>query len=432
MHTRQSSLTFGRFLSFALSISFFAGAAFATTEKMVYNFHVNPDGSAPQASLVADSGGNFYGTTETGGSYYGTVFELSPPATAGGAWTEQVLHIFQNNSTDGVLPTGTLVFDKQGNLYGTTQQGGPHNTGTIFELSPPATAGGDWTETILWAFPQSLLKGYSPAGKLSIDAAGNLYGTTEAGGPKVATCTTCGVVFELVKPKTTGLAWAERVLYNFGAVANDGFAPSPDLLLRGGMLYGTTHGGGTGGHGTVFQLAPHTELWTETILHNFSGSDGDFPQGGLIADAAGNLFGTSANGGMNPNCGCGTVYEVSPPTVAGGDWQQTTLYSFMGLSDGARPFGPLWRDSLGDLFGTTTLRGEKQHNGAGTVFKLKAPAASGGAWSLVLLHDFTGTGIGTGDGGSPQGGLIYQNGLLYGTTLVGGVGNLGTVFSVVP
>jgi uncharacterized repeat protein (TIGR03803 family) len=430
MYTRQSSLSRGRFLSFALSVLVFAGYASATTEKVVYSFQGPPDGASPQASLVADSAGNLYGTTEVGGSGFGTVFELSPPATAGGTWTEQVLHAFANDSSDGTLPTGTLVFDKEGNLYGTTQAGGPFRTGTIFELSPPATAGGAWTETVLWVFPSGLLRGYSPAGKLSIDAAGNLYGTTAYGKARGIACDQCGVVFELVKPKTSGQSWSERVLYQFGLVATDGISPSPDLLLRGGMLYGTTQSGGTHKFGIVFQLAPHTGLWTETILHNFSNSEGIAPQGGLIADAAGNLFGTLPAEGNNPTCSCGTVYELSPPAVAGSDWQETTLYAFNGLSDGARPYGPLWRDSLGNLFGTTTLRGEKQRNGAGTVFKLKAPAVSGGAWTFVLLHDF---GTTTDDGGSPLGGLILQNGLFYGTTQAGGgATNIGAVFSVVP
>jgi len=346
---------------------------------------------------------------------------LSPPATAGGAWTETILYSFQGPENDGRVPTGTLTFDKQGNLYGTTRDG-TINTGTIFELSPPATPGGAWTETILWTFPQGWLKGYFPTGKLSIDAAGNLYGTTQYGGP---ICADCGVVFELVKPKTSGQLWAERVLYNFGAVANDGMTPSPDLLLRGGMLYGTTQAGGTNGGGIVFQLAPHTGLWTETILHNFTNSEGINPLGGLIADAAGNLFGTTPAGGSN---NWGTIYELSPPAAPGGTWQESTLYSFKGLSDGAWPLGPLWRDSLGNLFGTTSNRGTK-HEPVGTVFKLKAPAVSGGAWTFVLLHDF---GITPDDGAIPKGGLILQNGFLYGTTALGGIDNHGTVFSVVP
>jgi uncharacterized repeat protein (TIGR03803 family) len=430
MYSHKSSLDPSRIVIAVFIACLVVANAFATTEKVVHSFQGDPDGSSPQASLVADSAGNLYGTTKFGGSGPGTVFELSPPATVGGAWAEQVLHAFQNSPDDGAIPTGTLVFDKQGNLYGTTQGGGPFNTGTIFELSPPATAGGAWTETILWTFPSGLLKGYEPAGKLSIDGAGDLYGTTALGKARGTACDQCGVVFELVKPKISGQLWSERVLYQFGLVANDGISPSSDLLLRGGMLYGTTQGGGVHKFGIVFQLAPHTGLWTETILHNFSSSEGIAPQGGLIADAAGNLFGTLPAEGNNPTCSCGTIYELSPPAVAGGSWQETTLYSFAGLSDGARPYGPLWRDPQGDLFGTTTLRGESQHGGAGTVFKLKAPAASGGAWTFVLLHDF---GTTTNDGGSPQGGLILRNSLLYGTTQSGeGTTDNGAVFSVVP
>jgi uncharacterized repeat protein (TIGR03803 family) len=179
MPSRKSPLTFDRIAFLALAVLFTIGTAFATTEKVVYSFQGSLDGYRPSASLVADADGNLYGTTAFGGSSSGTVFELSPPATADGAWTGTVLYAFQGGSNDGAFPMGTLVFDKQGNLYGTTEEGGPQGTGTIFELSPPATAGVAWTEAILWIFPQGLLRGYSPAGKLVIDASGNLYGTTQ-------------------------------------------------------------------------------------------------------------------------------------------------------------------------------------------------------------------------------------------------------------
>jgi uncharacterized repeat protein (TIGR03803 family) len=307
-------------------------------------------------------------------------------------------------------------------LYGTTQQGGlgAAGTGTIFELSPPTTTGGAWTETILWTFPKDLLKGYAPIGKLDIDAAGNLYGTAQFGGANVSTCTTCGVVFELVKPKT-GQSWNESVLYNFGTVADDGTSPSPDLLLRGGVLYGTTTSGGTGKRGTVFQLTLKAGLWTETILHNFIDSEGIVPLGGLVADASGNLFGTTTAGGNRSTCSCGTVYELSPPAVSGGTWQEKALYAFVGLTDGSRPFGSLWLDSRGNLYGTATIRGIKHFEGYGTVFKLNAPAVSGGAWTLSVLHDFGGPGAG--DGAFPAGGLILLNGSFYGTATSGGTGS---------
>jgi uncharacterized repeat protein (TIGR03803 family) len=432
----QASLISSRVAFLLTAVLMFAGAAFAATETVVYSFQGSPDGASPQASLVADSAGNLYGTTKLGGSSYGTVFELSPPATSGGAWTESILYAFQNAPNDGAFPIGTLVFDKQGNLYGTTQQGGlgGAGTGTIFELTPPATTGGAWTETILWTFPPDLLKGYAPAGKLEMDAAGNLYGTTQFGGANVNACTACGVVFELIKPKTSGQSWSERVLYNFGTVANDGMTPAPDVLLRGGVLYGTTQSGGTAKSGTIFQLTPKSGFWTETILHNFIDSEGIVPLGGLVADASGNLFGTTTAGGNRSICSCGTVYELSPPAVSGRTWQEKTLYAFVGLTDGSRPFGSLWLDSRGNLYGTATIRGIKHFEGFGTVFKLNAPAVSGGAWTLSVLHDFGG--FGAGDGVFPLGGVILLNGSFCGTAMSGGTGSgsngSGVVFSVTP
>ena len=171
--------------------------------------------------------------------------------------------------------------------------------------------------------------------------------------------------------------------------------------------------GGITDAGTVFRLAPQTGLWTETILHSFNFDEGILPEGGLIADAAGNLFGTLP---FQAGC-CGSIFELSPPAVAGGEWQETTLYVFKGFSDGNRPSGPLWRDSLGGFVRNHDDRGEKQQNGAGTIFKLKPPAVWGGAWTFVLLHDF---GTTPDDGADPVGGLILQNGLFYSTTESGG------------
>jgi len=260
-------------------------------------------------------------------------------------------------------------------------------------------------------------------GKLAIDPSGNLYGTTY--GPSSLAGCPCGLVFELVKPKAA-VAWAERILYRFGATAGDGAYPGPDLLLRGGILYGTTVAGGATGHGTVFQLVRKPGLWTEAILYNFSGNAGSYPEGGLIADSAGNLFGTT-NYGDGGVC-CSAVYELSPPTVTGDPWLETTIYSFTGGTDGSSPWTGVTRDSTGDLFGTT-IRGGKYGNG--TVFKLKPPTTSGGAWTLVVLHSFAG--LAGGDGDSSYGTLTWLNGALYGTTYSGGsVGSGGTVFSVGP
>jgi uncharacterized repeat protein (TIGR03803 family) len=403
-----------------------AGQSFAQFhESVVYKFAGSPDGSRPAASLVADAAGNLYGATADGGIQFsccGTIFELSPPATTGGTWSETVLYQFQGGS-DGATPLGTLILDKLGNLYGTTGGSGDNAVGsTIFELSPPSTPGGAWKKTTLFTFSGSQ---YLVAGKLVMDAAGNLYGTTESGGTHNA-----GIAFELVAPKTAGAAWAERTLYDFHAFASDGFGPGADLLLRGGILYGTTQAGGTANQGTVFSLTPKPGLWTETILHTFTGSEGEGPRGGLIMDGAGNLFGT-AQGTNSSLCNtpidCGAIYELSPPAVAGDPWQETTLFRFSSLSTGADPYAALWRNKNGVLYGTTIYGGNGGNNGRnlGTVFKLVPPAIAGGDWTEVVLHYFRGTA--TGDGSRPTGALIWSNGAFYGTTEGGGDGN-GTVF----
>src|SRR5450432_3855008 len=416
MFPSRSPLAPARFLFASLAVLILAGSSFATTEKMVYGFTGQPDGVSPNAALVADAVGNLYGTTAFGGTdprcSCGTVFELSPPATAGGAWTENILYSFQGGDSDGTRPTGTLTFDAQGNLYGTTRSGGSSNRGTIFEISPPATAGGAWTETVLFVFPADLSKGYGPAGKLVFDAAGNLYGTTSSGGSKCD----CGTVFELKAPTSAGGAWTHVVLHNFGPflTGSDGIYPGPDIIYRNGVIYGVTdYGRGTSQNGTVFQLVRKPGTWTENILYRFTVSGGAGPLGGLVLDPAGNLYGTTSGGG-SANCapGCGTIYELSPPAVAGGAWQETILYSFLAHGDGAYPFATLWRNSLGDLYGTAS-RGGIRNNfnpaGAGTVFKLKAPASAGGAWTLAVLHDFDYPA--TGDGSFPTGALTMLNGV---------------------
>ncbi|HET6180331.1 MAG TPA: choice-of-anchor tandem repeat GloVer-containing protein [Candidatus Sulfotelmatobacter sp.] len=242
---------------------------------MLYSFQGFEDGKEPTGTLVPDAAGNLYGTTLYGGIgdlRYGTVFEPSPPAVAGGSWTKAVLYAFKGGG-DGAYPNGSLIFDKLGNLYGTTSGGGTTPGSSIFELKPPSTPGGAWTKVTLWNFNGS--NGSSPEGKVVLDAAGNLYGTTFQGGSH-----NFGVVFELVAPTTVGARWKERILHNFGAFAGDGTFGGDDLLLRGGVLYGTTKEGDSANMGTVFRLAPKPGLWTETILHSFSGSDGSFPVGG--------------------------------------------------------------------------------------------------------------------------------------------------------
>jgi len=297
------------------------------TETVLYSFGANGqyDGAWPEAGLIFDSAGNLYGTTVLGGTgsacggpyACGTVFELTP--TAGGGWTEQVLHSF-GNGTDGQYAYSGLIFDASGNLYGTTSTGGTDGNGTVFELTP--TAGGGWTGTVLYSFCSQIgcADGSGPTAGLIFDAAGNLYGTTIYGGTYISCYNDyngCGTVFELTP--TAGGDWTEQVLHNFGN-GTDGYWLYGGLILdAAGNLYGTTADGGNGSYcqfqqqfcGTVFELTPTAGGgWTEQVLHNFgNGTDGDAPAASLIFDAAGNLYGTTYEGGAQDN---GTVFELTP------------------------------------------------------------------------------------------------------------------------
>jgi uncharacterized repeat protein (TIGR03803 family) len=420
----------------------------AQTESAVFKLQGAADGGDPEGGVIADSAGNLYGTSTTGGSgTFGTVFEVSPPA-AGGAWTETTLHSF-TGAPDGFWPIGPLTMDKAGNLYGTTAYGGlgePYNYGIVFELSPPTVAGDPWTETILYTF-QGPPDGKTPNGGLVLDSAGNLYGTTVYGGA-------CGwgTVFEVSPPAAPGGSWTEKVLYSFrytcnNKTYNDAATPSAGLVMgSGGILYGTTYNGGTTYDGTVFKLTPpaagHT-TWTEKVLYTFTGgSDGAKPTGSLVL-YKNNLYGT-ANYGANSACnygiaGCGTIFELSPPSVAGGTWTETTLYSFAGGTDGANPEWSVLFDKQGNLYTSSGSGGNTGcgNVGCGAVIKLAPPASGGSAWTETTLYDFTGRGDG---GGNPSGLVIGEFNRMYGTTYVGGdptcsyYGNsgCGVVFKIVP
>lgn len=303
--------------------------AVAQQERVLHRFE--KDGYNPAASLIFDAAGNLYGTTYRGGLYgvFGTVFELMP--TAGGGWTEKVLHVF-GSSEDGQNPLASLIFDGAGNLYGTTQAGGAYSNGTVFELSP--TAGGGWREKVLHSFNYKGGKdGYYPTAGLILDAAGNLYGTTSMGGIGLCTdfntgaVTGCGMVFEL-SPAGHGV-WTERVLYSFEfTLQGTGAIPSGLIFDAAGNLYGTTEYSDFPSVGTVFELLRGAGgLWTEKVLHSFTenGEDGLTPAAGLVFDAVGNLYGTTVGGGTG-TCTCGTVFELAPKP--GGGWAEKVLHSF--------------------------------------------------------------------------------------------------------
>jgi hypothetical protein len=443
---------FGFLLFTILALGSFASAEWK--EKVLYSFQGgSSDGATPAGGVVFDQQGNLYGATSGGGSGSctgwfpcGTVFELSPPAQKGGAWTETVLYNFQGSQYgDGASPGG-LVIDQAGNLYGSTGYGGTgdcvllgskEGCGTVYELSPPQTKGGAWTETVLYSL-QGGNDGYVPDGDLVFDKAGNLYGATIFGGGKGTTCNAlyqyCGTVFELRPPKQKGGKWTEKVLHSF-AGGTDGATPNGGLTLDSkGAIYGTTSTGGNQGCktnysvgcGTVFELKPpktKTGRWQETELHRFAdGKDGAGPNGGLIFGTKGSLYG-SGGGGARLD---GLAFHLA--RTAAGRWAEEVVYAFTGGSDGFGP-GPLVVDSGGSLYGTafggTYFRG--------TVFKLK-PARGHSGWAFSLIYTFTGAP----DGAYPTAAITFGGtGTLYSTTQGGGTGQLcqggcGTVFEVSP
>jgi uncharacterized repeat protein (TIGR03803 family) len=416
-----------------LAVLGFCEASFAQSEKILHGFiNRGNDGFGPYdfGGLAMDSAGNLYGTTASGnaGSYYGTVFELSP-APGTGAWSEKILYTFANNGVDGNDPYGGLIFDKAGNLYGTTHAGGSAGFGTVFELSP--AAGGGWTEQVLHSFVSDSVDGIYPWSGLVMDASGNLYGTTVEGGTY-----NYGTIFQLI-PQGGGI-WTENILHSFNSNGTDGYYSYSALTLDASEnLYGATAYGGAFGHGTVFQLKPSTGgRWTEKILHSFNknGMDGVGPFGGVTLDSQGNLYGTTLEGGASNSCSdggyyCGTVFKLTP--TGSGGWAASILHSFANNGhDGYYPYSSLVFDGSGNLYGTTSTGGAASNDayGGGIVFELSPQA--GGRWSEKVLHSFSNNGT---DGAYPQSGMIIDgNGNLYGTTVFGGLGGYGAVFEVTP
>jgi uncharacterized repeat protein (TIGR03803 family) len=405
---RIFTLALSLFTALAL-IAIFAQPASAQTETILYNFCSAAgctDGAVPTGGLIADTAGNLYGNTIYGGvttDNGGVVFKLTPSGD------ESVLYSFHNGvPDDGYWPGGLLTMDTQGNLYGSTERGGSHSLhvghgdGTAFKLGP------NGTETILYSFGANSTDGVDPYSGMVRDAAGNLYGTTNLGGVYAA-----GILFRLTPEGV------ETVLHNFANDSTDGGYPLASLIMdRNGNLYGTAASGGSGGGGTVFEL---TAQGSYQILYSFTGgSDGSLPLASLTLDSQGNLYGTTyrANADCCTNYYQGTVFKLTPGSS--GSWQETILYNFIQQGDSCQqPASNIVFDSHGNLYGTTNQGGTWR---GGCLFEL-SPAGK-----LTILHDF---GEGT-DGIAPDGSLVFSKGNLYGITGAGGENAEGTVFKFVP
>jgi len=399
-------------LLLAAVLGLFAAAvpsAHGQTETILHSFSGGlSDGMNPYlVTPVFDSNGNLYGTTQYGGAYCGgfcgTVFKLTP---SGDTWSPTILWSF-GNGTDGSTPLAGVVLDGQGNLYSSTFFGGDDDYGTVFELSPSGA------ETVLHSFVRNGTDGNYPQGSLVLDAEGNLYGTTTYGGD-LACGEGCGIVFEL-SPSGT-----ETILHSFTPNGTDGYHPVGNLLFDNGKLYGTTGQGGVYNGGTVFELVPSKNGWTENILWNFgNGADGLEPFAGLIQDKKGNFYGTTNGGGAY---GYGTVFELTRSGT------EKVLHSFnFNWTDGMFPAASLVLDDKGNLYGTTSYGGALNYYG-GTVFKLTPSGRE------TILHSFD---LFTTDGAQPNSSLAMDTeGNLYGMTLYGGTyengctEGCGTVFKI--
>ena len=394
-------------LRLCLVVAALVAPSFAQRLKVLHSFSQVNDGNTPLGGLIRDAQGNLYGTAFQGGinTSVGTVFKLAPFGT------ESFEHNFAG-IPDGGSPMTGMIRDSAGNFYGSTSSGGTNGTGTVFKIN----AAGN--ESVIYSFGKiGSGDGESPQyGRITRDSAGNLYGMTTWGGLNcVASNYGCGIVYKI------DASGHETILHKFTGGA-DGGVPYGSVLKVGADLYGTTYSGGSGactlslGCGVAFKLDAEGN---ETVIHNFSTSagDGNEPTGGLIADQAGNLYGTTTGGGAVSSCG--TVFKLD----ASGN--ETILHSFACNDDGSGPWDNLVRDAAGNLYGATPYGGKFN---CGTVYKIDAEG------NETILHTFT---CGP-DGGMPFTDLLLDAaGNVYGTTMQGGglecnrIG-CGVVFKVTP
>ena len=337
-----------------------AGASW--TESEIYDFAGASDGVGPN-TLLAGPSGVLYGTTGTGGTAgYGTAFSLTPPTSAGGQWTKSTFQVTTNLYF--WIPNGLVLVN--GVLYGISQGGG---YGTFYSLIPPSGVGQSWT----FNFLLNLYPAFEPM-VLTPGPNGVFYVT--GNGTVLGKCGNCGVVLSLSEAQASG-PWSDTLLWGFGGAPRDGNGFSAVAVGAGGVLYGVTNDGGKHGFGTVFSLTPPASSgapWTESVLYNFAGGkDAAYPNPSIVLDASGVIYGTTSNGG-DPTCplyyasGCGTVFSVTPPATPGGAWTEKVLHAFHAGNDGAFPLAGVTLGPNGTLFGTTTQAGGQGKYG--TVFAL--------------------------------------------------------------
>jgi len=376
--------------------------AAAQTWTVLHSF-TGTDGEEPSAGLTMDQAGNLYGTAAAGGhNNNGTVFKLTHEQSG---WIFNLLYAF--NGPDGSSPQARVMIGPDGSLYGTTENGGAANRGTVFRLQPPQTFcksfSCPWTETVLYSFQGGSSDGESPQyGDLVFDSLGNIYGTTPNGGNSWSYCSYClGTVYKLTH---TNGGWTESIVHYFQGT-NDGAYPFAGLTSDGaGNWYGTAEAGGAAAAGVVYKLTPSGSGWNQSVIFDFPdyfNYDGGYPFGGLIFDSAGNLYGTTSTDGQDVG---GTAYELN----LNRGWAFSLIYSFSAYEGS---LAKLAMDPSGNLYGTLS---ELNNNGE-EVYKL---TPSNGGWART---GFTG-----GSAGSAGNVILDSDNNVYGTDF----GGYGTVFEI--
>ena len=373
----RCSHAMGGVLAMFALVAILASGARAGTPEVIYSLAGDDDGEYTDTDLVIDGAGNLYGTSVLGGDFGGgTVFQLTP---SGKGWIHTVLYSFTGGA-DGGEPYKGVTLDAQGNLYGTAVTGGAGSCeggcGVAYKLT---NSGGTWSQTVIHAFSGGD-DGSGPGAGLTFDMQGNLYGVAPTGGAYGL-----GVIYQLHADAIGN--WTLKVIHTFTGGTDGATGSAGRLLLHAGRLYGVATVGGANGKGVAFELAPITlssqaTEWNLKAIYAFKGQpDAGFPYGGLLLDASGNLYGTTYYDGAND---LGSVYQLSP--AAAGRWNEKVLYSFRGGEDGQNSISNLVIDAAGNLYGTTSEGGAGC--GCGTIFKL-APGAKG-TWTESVVHSFGG------------------------------------------
>jgi uncharacterized repeat protein (TIGR03803 family) len=391
-------------LLFVLGLSL--TTATATTTDVIFSFEED-EGEYADTDLETDSAGNIYGTTVLGGDFGGgTVFQLSPTANG---WVHTVLYSF-TGGIDGGEPYKGVTIDRQGNLYGTAVTGGSGNCeggcGVVYKLTNNK---GTWTQTVVHAFTGGN-DGSGPGARVTVDRAGNIYGMAPTGGGFGL-----GTIYK-IRPTSHG-TWIFSVIHAFTGGPDGATGSAGRMILRNGHLYGAVTAGGNYGSGIVFEVNPHGVGERDLkVLYSFRGQpDGSFPYGALLFDGSGNVYGTTYYGGAN---GIGSVYKLSPQPV--GEWTEEVIYSFQEGADGNSPISNLVFDNAGNLFGTTSEGGL----GSGTIFKLspvgggkwnetvvhafEGPPDGGFAYNGMVVDIFGNFYGATVHGGDDNDGCVYQ------------------------